>query len=70
MPEGAERPSASLTSLSLHDAAWVLSKSGSGIVTVDMLRQDLQAGAPFNPDGTLNLIHYAAWLVKVLADGD
>ena len=26
------------------------------------LEKDLAAGAPRNPDGTLNLVHYAAWL--------
>ncbi len=31
-------------------------------ISVDMLRVDIAAGAPTNPDGTVNLIHYAAWL--------
>ena len=26
------------------------------------LRDHVEAGAPVNPDGTLNLVHYAAWL--------
>ena len=26
------------------------------------IEKDLAAGAPQNPDGTLNLVHYAAWL--------
>lgn len=26
------------------------------------IRADLDAGAPANPDGTINLLHYAAWL--------
>ena len=29
-----------------------------------MLRADAAAGAPLNADGTLNLVHYAAWLVR------
>ena len=29
-----------------------------------MLRADLAAGAPTNPDGTINLVHYAAWLAR------
>jgi len=31
-------------------------------ISVDMLRVDLAAGAPMNADGTINLVHYAAWL--------
>ena len=50
--------------LRLADMARVLSASGSRSVTVEMLQTDVDAGAPLNPDGTLNLVHYAAWLVK------
>jgi hypothetical protein len=28
---------------------------------------DVDAGAPTNGDGTINLVHYAAWLVKEMA---
>jgi hypothetical protein len=28
----------------------------------DWLDEDLAAGAPTNDDGTINLVHYAAWL--------
>ena len=30
----------------------------------------VDAGAPLNAEGTLNLVHYAAWLVKEMAGGD
>ncbi|MBU4270743.1 MAG: hypothetical protein KKE86_14160 [Planctomycetes bacterium] len=50
--------------LSLEDAARVLTASGTKPVTVEMLRNDIDAGAPTNADGTLNLVNYAAWLVK------
>ena len=32
-----------------------------------MLRVDLDAGAPVSADGTINLVHYTAWLVKEAA---
>ncbi len=51
------------SALSLADAARVLSAAG-GIVTEAHLRKDVEAGAPANADGTLNLVHYAAWLVR------
>ena len=56
--------------LSVSDAARLLSKAGGGSVTEEMIEADLAAGAPENPDGTINLVHYAAWLVKGMASGD
>jgi len=54
-------------------AAQLLTKAGGRVVTEEMLRADIDAGALTNPDGTLNLVHYAAWNVKQMAgntDGD
>jgi len=51
-------------SLQPEDAAKALG------ISEDMLRADLAAGAPTNPDGTVNLIFYAAWLNKVAKDFD
>jgi len=31
---------------------------------VEMIREDIDDGAPLNADGTLNLVHYAAWLAR------
>jgi hypothetical protein len=31
---------------------------------------DLEGGAPTHADGTVNLVHYAAWLVKEMGRGD
>jgi|GEM_PF-599348 len=53
--------------LSVANAARLLSKVGGGRVTEEMIREDLQAGAPVNADGTINLLHYAAWLVRQAA---
>jgi hypothetical protein len=59
------------TALALADAARLLSAAGGRAVSMEMLDSDLAAGAPRNPDGTLNLIAYAAWLVKEMsARGD
>lgn len=70
-----ERPDAPktavrLTALSVVDAATILSRAGSKLVTAELVRKDIDAGAPTNPDGTLNLVHYAAWLSKERAHGD
>jgi plasmid maintenance system antidote protein VapI len=34
------------------------------------LRDHVEAGAPVNADGTLNLVHFAAWLNLPSADRD
>ena len=52
------------------DAARLLTKAGGEPVTEEMIRMDLDDGAPLNRDGTLNLVHYAAWLVKEMSDRD
>ncbi len=66
----APHPGPTLTALALEDVARLLSRSGGRPVTVEMLREDLAAGAPANADGTLNLVHYAAWLAREVARGD
>jgi hypothetical protein len=58
------------TSLTLADAARLLTKVGGQSVTVEVLQADLAAGAPANADGTINLVHYAAWLVQEMARHD
>jgi len=65
-PAGGLNPNA----LSVATAARLLSKVGGERVTEEMIRVDLAAGAPANPDGTINLVHYAAWLVKERSSGD
>lgn len=64
------RPALSPMALSLADAAALLTRAGGESVTVEMLEADHMAGAPANPDGTLNLVHYAAWLVREISRGD
>ena len=59
-----------ITALPLADLASLLSRVGGKPVTAEMIRADIDAGAPANPDGTMNLIHYTAWLVKECARGD
>ncbi len=60
----------SVTSLPIADMARLLSRSGHKPVTVEMLRADIAAAAPVNADGTMNVVHYAAWLVKECANGN
>ena len=52
------------TAIAVADAARLLSAAGGHPVTPEQIQTDLDAGAPVNGDGTINLVHYAAWLVK------
>jgi hypothetical protein len=70
MNDDSEKPSLSPTSLTVADAARLLTKAGSQPVTIAMLEADLVAGAPANADGTINLVHYAAWLVREMSTRD
>ena len=70
MAEVPGKPPLNPAALPLRDAARLLSKTGGQPITTEMLEADIAEGAPTNPDGTINLVHYAAWLVKELASGD
>ncbi len=50
--------------LSIADLAHVLRKAGSQRASAETIRESLAAGAPANGDGTINLIQYAAWLIR------
>lgn len=56
-----------ITALDVATVAALLTKVG-GRVTAEMVKADIAAGAPTNPDGTVNLVHYAAWMVKELSN--
>jgi hypothetical protein len=55
--------------LSVEQAAKLLSAAAKVRVPAEQIAADLNAGAPRNSDGTLNLVHYAAWLVKEMGRG-
>ena len=52
------------TALPIFDLVKIMRNAGSRYVSEDAIRKDINSGAPVNPDGTMNLVHYAAWLVK------
>ncbi len=56
--------------LRLEDLARILSASGPRPVTVETLQADIDDGAPVNPDGTINVIQYTAWLVREMGRAD
>lgn len=50
--------------LSVAELARLLTVAGGRDVSVESIETDLVDGAPANPDGSINLVHYTAWLAK------
>ena len=53
-----------LTALQLEMLVNILRRAGSRLISAETLAADFEAGAPRNEDGTVNIIEFAAWLVK------
>ena len=66
----ADPPQLNPSALSVAQVAQVLSAAGGRPVTTAMVESDLVAGAPRNANGTINLVMYAAWLLKDRGRGD
>jgi len=56
--------------LAVEQAAQVLSAAGGRRLSAETIEADIAAGAPTNENGTINLVMYAAWLLKDRARGD
>lgn len=50
------------TAMTLEQLADFLSRAGGNAVSAADIAADIEAGAPKNEDGTVNLLHYTAWL--------
>ena len=59
-----------ITALTPAQAAKILAAAGQRRITEAMVKADIETGAPTNADGTINLVHYAAWLVREAAHGN
>lgn len=64
-----ESPRLNPAAMTVEDAAKLLTKAGGVRVSESQIRKDIEAHAPTNADGTINLVHYAAWLVNQMATG-
>ena len=59
-----------ITALTPAQAAKILAAAAGRRITEVELCADIDAGAPTNADGTVNLVHYTAWLAREVAGGD
>ena len=53
-----------ITAITPKKLAEILRKSGSREVSDATIAADIEAGMPVTEDGTINMIEYAAWLVR------
>ena len=51
-------------SLSVEDMSRLLSAGGGRKISPGQVQADIDAGAPVDSGGRMNLVHYAAWLVQ------
>ena len=51
-----------LLALTVEELAEVLRLSGARHSSEENILKDISDGAPTNPDGTINYVHYLAWL--------
>jgi hypothetical protein len=58
------QPAVNPASLSIEDMSRLLSAAGGRKVTPEQVQADIDAGAPVGAGGRMNLVHYAAWLVR------
>ena len=58
-----------LTSLTVADAARVLSSASGREITEDQVREIAERGGLVADDGTINLIEYVAFLVREVTKG-
>ncbi len=58
-----------LSALAPEVMADLLRKSGSGTATAAAIQRMVGEGAPVNPDETIHLIRFTAWLVKRYSQG-
>ncbi len=68
-PSSGDSPRLNPTAMTVEDAAKLLTKAGGVRIYEAQIRADIEAGVPTNADGTINLVHYAAWLVREMATG-
>lgn len=64
------RPNLNPNALTVEQAATLLTNAYRQQIPAAQIEADIDAGAPTNADGTINLVHYAAWLLSEMNRGD
>ena len=72
MPRRSKSPASGLRlkAMPLAELAALLTSAGGVRITEGALREDVAAGFPLSPDGSADLVLYAAWLAREVGRGD
>ena len=65
-----EKKNLNPNALSIEQAAALLTNAYRQQVPAAQIESDIDDGAPTNSDGTINLVHYTAWLISEMNSGD
>ena len=57
------------TAMSVAEVAKLLSAGGGKKISPEEVQADIDAGAPVNANGKINLVHYTAWLLREMQTG-
>lgn len=68
MPRSSRLSHASFPPLAPKALAEELRSIGTESVSLAKILADIAAGAPTNPEGTISIVHYAAWLIQERGD--
>ena len=66
----AKNESVDPASMTVEQAAKILSAAFRERIEIENIRTDIDEGAPTNDDGTMNLINYTAWQLREVGRGD
>ena len=61
-------PENTLEHITKEDFVTAMRRSGSRTITLERLEEDIEAGAPVNADGTVNILNYVAWVAREIGD--
>jgi len=64
MNQDGKKPVVSPTRMPIEVLGRLVSCGGSVEEATIRIRRDIEAGAPVNDDGTMNMVSYSAWLVR------
>ena len=67
-PDTATQPKLNPNAMSVNDLAKLLSRVGGTDIAPEVIEQDIEEGMPTNTDGTVSVVHYAAWLVQEMTE--
>jgi hypothetical protein len=58
------------SALTVEQVAQLLTAAGAKRADIETIRRHIASGAPVSADGKVNLMHYLAWLMREVSNGE